>query len=171
MGDERSNSAKSACGVGKRGTRSRGVDRAVELARLYPGIDGATMGWVQMGGKLENRNGMYHVVDPDGFANFLFAGKLSTRAKEAVARTKGGQSLLVECAQSVSRSVKATGYRVNGGGAFPDRRLPNRERPVLHKVTPDKDPDLGYGKIQREDDGRGSVVGMPADIKSLMGED
>ncbi len=166
MGDERSNSAKSACGVGKRGTRSRGVDRAVELAGIYPGIDGATMGWVQMGGKLENRNGMYHVVDPDGFANFLFAGKLSTRAKEAVARTKGGQPLLIECAQSVSRSVKATGYRVNGGGAFPDRRLPKSvaDKPAASVVADSS------ARSDKVDVDRGRVVGMPADLKSLIGD-
>lgn len=118
MGDEakyqQSNSGRSANRLGKSGARSRGVDVAVALADQYPGIDGATMGWVQMGGELIEQGGMYHIVDADGFANFLFASKLSARAKDAVGRNK-----LIECQQKVKRSVIATGYRVVGGGSFP----------------------------------------------------
>lgn len=116
------NSGSAVCGARQRGTAGRGVRTAVALADKYPGIDGATMGWVHLGGRLEERNGQYHIVDADGFARFL---------DEALRANK-----LVEATRSVVRTVKSKGYRVAAGGAFPDPNLPKSIEPSVKQAEP-----------------------------------
>lgn len=169
MGDEQTNMGSGACGVAKRGTRRLGEERAIELATLYPGIDGATMGWVHIGGKIYSKNGLWHVVDAEGFAKFLFASKLPTRASEAVKRKNNN---MIECPQGVVRSVKATGYRVHGGGCFPQ---PDPVAGTVAGANYAKPDTVVSSAVAFEDGGVGKskVVMMPEDFMTdfLEGDD
>ena len=131
MGDEQkyprssqSNSGHGACEITRGGKRSDGVNVVVDIVSRYPGIDSFGASCVHAGMSVEWRDGQYHLVGKTRqLSSDELAKVIKIQARFADASSPKIKAI-VETKRSFYRPVKSTGYRVAGGGSFPDPNLP-----------------------------------------------
>ena len=124
MGDEQqyqTNSGHGACEITRGGKRSDGVKMVEQICRQYPGIDSFCGSCVLAGISVESRGGEYHLVGKSHNLSTDELAKVMSFQKRFADAIK--LSVIVETRRTFSRPIKSTGYRVAGGGAFPDPRL------------------------------------------------